>query len=143
MNIQLAPAVLNCSLCSGLAVYVGSTWTLPVTISERTVSEGHIIDVPVDLSGLSGRAAIKAWAGADQPIALPTVEITDPTQGQILISLTAEETAAIIVQGNTWRDVTTYEWDCYLDDAETGDSWRILQGSIDISPSCTDSNDHS
>lgn len=143
MNIQLSPAVLNCTLCNNLAIFVGSTWTLPVTISERTVSEGHITDTPIDLTGLTGRASIKKYAGADQPIAVPKVEITYPTEGQILISLTAEETAAIIVQGNSWRDVTTYEWDCYLDDPETGDSYRILQGSIEISPSCTDSDDHS
>ena len=140
MNIQLSPATLNCNLCNGLGIYAGAEWSLPVQVCERKVSEGHIVDTPVDLTGLTGRASIKAYAGADQAVAIPTVEITDATDGRILISLTAEETSAIVVRGYTWKDVSVFQWDCYLDDGN--ESYRILQGSIEVSPKVTDGDDH-
>jgi NaMN:DMB phosphoribosyltransferase len=141
--ITLSPASINFNICSGLAIYVGSEWKIPVTISQRDVVQGRVIETPVDLTGATGRCAIKKYAGADASIAIPTVEITDAQNGQILISLSAEETAAIIVQGNTWRDTLTAVYDVYLDDSETGESYRILMGTVDISPAVCDSNDHS
>lgn len=140
--ITLSPAPLNMSICSGLAIYVGSEWKIPVTIEERNVSQGQITTTPVDISGCTGRCAIKLFPGADQPIAIPTVEITDGTQGQLLISLSAEETSQITASGSSWRDVITMNYDVYLDDSQTGESYRILMGSVDISPSCVDNNDH-
>lgn len=140
MNIQLSPATLNCTLCNALGIYAGSEWSLPVQVCERTVSEGHITDTPIDLTGLTGRASIKTYAGADQAVAIPTVEITDAVNGRILISLSAEETSAIVTRGNTWKDVTVFQWDCYLDDDT--ESFRILQGSIEVSPKVTDGDDH-
>lgn len=140
--MTLSPGNINFTLCNGLAIYVGADWSVPVQISERNISQGSITDTPVDLTGLTGRCAIKKYAGADQAVALPTVEITDPENGMILISLSAEDTSNIIVSGNTWKDTTTYVYDVYLDDGTTGESCRILMGNVEVSPSVTDSNDH-
>ena len=142
MNLQLSPATLNATICNGLAIFAGADWSLPVQVCERKVEAGKIKDTPVDLTGLTGRASIKAYAGADQAIAIPTVEITDALDGRILISLTAEETAAIVVKGYTWKDISVFQWDCYLDDALTEETYRILQGSIEVSPKVTDGDDH-
>lgn len=139
--MQLSPANVNFTLCNGLCIYQGADWAVPVSISERTVSEGQITDTPVDLTGYTGSAAIKKYCGADQAIALPTVEITDAINGKILISLSAAETAALVVNGNTFRDVTTLVYDVYLTETETGEISRILMGNIDVSPAVLDGDD--
>lgn len=142
MSQIITPATVNFLLCNGLAIYKGADWVVPVTVSDRNVTEGKIVDTPIDLTGLTGRCAIKKRAGDDAAVAIPTVEITDPVQGQFLISLSAEETASLIVKGKDWRDVTEYTYDLYLDDASTGVSYRALQGIVEISPSVVDGNDH-
>ena len=139
--MQLQPGNINFSLCNGLCIYQGADWTVPVQISERSVSQGHIIDTPIDLTGYTGSAAIKKYCGADSAIALPEVEITDPTEGKILISLTSEETASFVVNGNTYRDVTSYVYDVYLTETESGEVSRILEGTVEISPAVLDGND--
>lgn len=142
MNINLSPATVNFNLCNSLGIYKGAEWSVPVQICNREVASGSIQDNPVDITGLTGRCTIKNYAGQDQAVAIPDVEITDAEHGKILISLSAEATSLIPACGNTWRDVTVYQFDCYLDDVNTGESWRILQGSVEVSPCVTDNDDH-
>ena len=48
---KLSPVEVNLTLCSGLAIYKGADWTVPITVSERV----NLKDTPVDLTGLVGR----------------------------------------------------------------------------------------
>lgn len=139
---MLSPATINFTICNGLAIYKGAEWSVPVTVSDRDVKEGNIKDTPVDLTGYTGRAAIKRYAGDDNPLAVPSVEITNPTEGQFLISLSAAETSALIVKGGDWKDVAVFQYDVYLDEATSGSSYRVLQGYVEVSPSVVDNTDH-
>ena len=139
---MITPANVNFTLCNGLAIYKGADWIVPVTINERNVVEGNITDTPIDLTGYTGKAAIKKYAGDDNPVAVPTVEITDPVQGQFTISLSAEETANLIVKGGNWKDTATFQYDVYLEETASGAVHRALQGYVEVSPSVLDSTDH-
>ena len=131
------PITLNLSFCSGLCIYQGADWQLPVRLSNRI----QTVDTPIDLTGFVGECAIKQYCGDDEPIVMPTVTITNATNGEFTISLTAEQTSGMIAQGRTYKDVATFQYDVNLIKSATGETYRVMQGSVDVSPSCLDSND--
>lgn len=139
---MITPATVNFTLCNGLAIYKGADWVVPVSVCERTVSEGNIVDTPIDLTGYTGSAAIKRHTGDDEAAAIPTVEITDAVNGEFQISLSAAETSAIVVKGGDWRDVATFQYDVYLTETASGSVYRALQGYVEISPSVLDEDDN-
>ena len=134
---KLSPVEVNLTLCSGLAIYKGADWTVPITVSERV----NLKDTPVDLTGLVGKCAIKCHAGDDSPIAMPRVEITDAKNGQFELYLPAEETIRFITEGDTWKDVSEYQYDVVFENTTNGETYRTLQGFIEVSPSVVDGND--
>lgn len=133
----LAPVCINLTLASGLNIYKGSSWSLPITVSNRE----NLADKPIDLTGLEGICTIKKNAGDDLAVAMPKVTITDAKNGKFLISLTAEETSNFIVDGKTWRDVSKFQYDVCFTDSASGDVYRSLMGEVEVSPSVTDSDD--
>ena len=134
---KLSPVEVNMTLCSGLAIYKGADWRVPITVSERV----NLKDTPVDLRGLVGKCAIKCHAGDDAPIAMPRVEITDAKNGQFELFLPAEETIRFITEGDTWKDVSEYQYDVVFENTTNGETYRTLQGFIEVSPSVVDGND--
>ena len=134
---KLSPVEVNLTLCSGLAIYKGADWTVPVTVSERV----NLKDTPVDLTGLVGKCAIKHSPNDDAPIAMPRVEITDAKNGQFELYLPASETIKFITDGDSWKDVSEYQYDVVFENTTNGETYRTLQGFIEVSPSVVDGND--
>ena len=135
MSQLITPCTLNLTLCSGLGIYQGAEWSLPIRLSERENAQ----DTPIDITGFEAVCTIKRYCGEDTPVASPTVEITDGSNGQFTLSLTAEETANILTQGRTYKEVGVFQYDCYL--ISNGERFRVLQGNVEVSPTVTDLND--
>lgn len=134
---KLSPVEVNMTLCSGLAIYKGADWTVPITVSERV----NLKDTPVDLTGLVGKCAIKHSPNDDVPIAMPTVRITDAVNGQFEIYLPASETIKFITDGDSWKDVSEYQYEVVFENTNTNETYRTLQGFVEVSPSVIDDND--
>lgn len=124
------PCTVDLTLCNGLGIYQGADWQLPVKLSERV----NCVDTPIDLTDFIGDCSIKKYAGDDEALVNPLVTITDPTNGEFTISLTAQQTSMLIAQGRTWKDVNVCQYDCYMYKESTGERYRVLQGSVEISP---------
>lgn len=111
-------------------IYVeqGADWELIVTIYDNAGS-------PVDITGATAAMQIR-----DRPsgaiVAEPTIEITDAENGEITLSLTATETAAISVMGATSREVASYVYDLKVTHAG-GEVERVLNGAVNVSPEVT------
>ena len=137
MSALITPCTLNLTLCSGLGIYVGSEWSLPIRLSERANGQ----DTPIDISDYDGICCIKKYCGEDTPVASPTVEITNGANGEFLLSLTAEETGNILVPGRTYKEVSVFQYDCVLVSKTTDERFRVLQGNVEVSPAVVDMND--
>lgn len=137
MSTLIKPCSLNLTICSGLGIYQASEWNLPVRLSERI----NGTEEPIDISDYDGECTIKKYCGDDLPIVSPKVEITDGQNGEFLISLTAEETALILAKGRTYKDVGVFQYDCVFISKTNGERFRVLQGSVEVSPAVTDLND--
>lgn len=131
------PCALNLTICSGLGIYQASAWSLPIRLTERINGSS----TPIDISGFRGECTIKKYCGDDLPIVSPRVDITDGANGEFLLSLTAEETANILTHGRTYKEVGVFQYDCVLISNETEERFRVLQGSVEVSPAVTDMND--
>lgn len=131
------PSTLNLTICNGLGIYQNADWLLPVRLTNRV----NCVDTPIDLTGFVGECSIKKYAGDDEPLVMATVTIVDAADGEFTISLTANQTAMLISQGRTWKDVNTCQYDCYMVNSSTGERYRVLQGDVEISPCVTDNND--
>ena len=68
-------------------------------------------------------------------------EITDAKNGQFEIYLPASETIKFITDGDSWKDVSEYQYDVVFENTTNGETYRTLQGFIEVSPSVVDGND--
>lgn len=132
---KLTPCRLDLTLCNGLAIYRSSDWTLSFKISERE----NLTDTPIDLSGYTGKANIKKFLTDENPIAQPSVDTY--ADGTVVVSLPAELTSNLICQGKTYSDPDTFQYEVILTDTDTGENFRTLFGSVEVSPSAFDNND--
>ena len=130
--MYINPCTVNLTLCSGLNINQGADWMIPVRLSNRV----ETVDEPISLEGLVGTAAIKKYTGYDEVIVRPLVEITDAQNGEFTISLTAEQTSGIITHGRSWKDVLTLQYEVNFTNTESGEVYRAMQGSVDVSPAC-------
>lgn len=137
MSSLIVPCTLNCTLCSSLGIYQGAEWSLPIRLSERANGQ----DTPIDISDFDGICCIKKYCGEDTPVASPLVTITNGANGEFMLSLTAEETANILVSGRQYKEVGVFQYDCYLISRTTGERFRVLQGNVEVSPAVVDMND--
>lgn len=137
MSSYLPTASINFTLANGLGIYQGSEWSIPISITNRDES-GE--ETPVDLTGYTGKCSIKKEANFDLPILNPEVDIYNPTNGRLMLRLTSMETEISSITGKTYNDVTTLQYDVFLD-SSSGESSRILQGYVEISPSVTKENE--
>lgn len=134
--MYINPAELDMTLCNKLCINQGVDWLIPVRLSNRV----NTVDTPISLEGLVGHSTIKKYASDTEVIVSPTVTITDAANGEFTIGLTAEQTAGLITHGRTWRDVDTLQYDVTFENESTGEVYRALQGSVDVSPACTEEN---
>lgn len=98
-----------------------------------TASDGS----PVDLTGYTGAAQIRASAQDASPLVSLTVTFdADRTTGKLSVSLTSAQTAALVTTGTTATDRTKGVWDLELTSG-SGTVTRLLQGAVFISPEVT------
>jgi hypothetical protein len=93
---------------------------------------------PMPLTGYQGFCQIRTTADyASTIIATPTINIVDAPGGLIEIYLSEETTAAIRTTGKKFDDYTEYQYDIKLKNMTTGQSFRIFNGSVKVSPGVT------
>lgn len=106
----------------------GATKSITVTYKD---SEG----VAINLTGYSGRGSIKAKATDSTIIASFTVEIPNPTLGQVEITLSATALDSLALTGKSYMDAFTAYYDIEIYSGQT--VIRLLNGAAIISPSIT------
>lgn len=131
----IQPCRFDITECSGLAIYRSSQWSLSFKISERN----NLQDVPVDLSGYIGRAALKVSLTDETPIAEPTVSTY--ADGTVVVGLGSALTKNILVPGKTYDDPCTLMYEVILHNTETNEDFRSLYGCIPVIGSVFDAND--
>ena len=112
----------------------GADADIPITIADKT-SEDDSDDsyTPRDITGYKFKASIKESAEDDIVIAEFDVEMTDPANGLVDLVMPADITDSINTDGDYWKEMNTYYWDCYMFTPE-GETFRILQGKAKVSP---------
>lgn len=133
MSKAILPANINFTLLSGNSILKGADWKVEVSLADRIDS----VDYPVDLTDFVGYCHIREDANAEIAVARPTVDIFDPEQGSLSISLTEVETASIPTRGNTYKECSRYQYDVVIINPITDESFRILHGYVDVSPQIT------
>ena len=61
--------------------------------------------------------------------------------GQFEIYLPASETIKFITDGDSWKDVSEYQYEVVFENTNTNETYRTLQGFVEVSPSVIDDND--
>lgn len=136
MSAKITPASKDFTLANGLAIYKGSEWAITISVAEQDCLER----TPFDLTGYTGKCSIKEKAGDDVPLAEPIVTINEPINGIFTIALSSSLTENIPTNGKTFKDVSKYQYDIYLTDANDK-SYRALQGIVEVSPCVTEEDD--
>ena len=136
MSALITPANKDFTMSNGLAIYKGSEWEIMIGILEQECLER----TPFNLTGYTGKCSIKEKAGDDVPLAEPVVTITDAVNGVFTINLSSTQTANIPTTGKAFNQVSKYQYDIYLTDANDN-SYRALQGMVEVSPSVTEEDD--
>lgn len=136
MSALITPANKDFTMSNGLAIYKGSEWEIKIGILEQECLER----TPFNLTGYTGKCSIKEKAGDDVPLAEPVVTITDAVNGVFTINLSSTQTANIPTTGKAFNQVSKYQYDIYLTDSNDN-SYRALQGMVEVSPSVTEEDD--
>jgi hypothetical protein len=111
-----------------IEIYQGATYKLNAVVKD---SEG----IAKDLTGYSGRGAIKRKATDIEEIVEFTVIVAQDNSGEVTVSLTDEETSDIPTKGNSYKEVEKYFYDVEI--FKTGEVVRLLQGLASVSPEIT------
>lgn len=104
----------------------GADWRILLSLVDA-------LDQPMDLTGYTGAAQIRASASSSVVLASPTVTFVDRLAGQLALSLTAVQTKALATAGLRFQETTNGAWDLYLT-APDGTVLRLLNGDAAISP---------
>ena len=114
-----------------IEVEQGASFELVVTYQD---SAGD----PIDLTGYSGRGQIRTTAAAASTIASFSVGITDPTAGEVTITLAAAAlVGSAVITGTSYSDRTQAVYDVELYTAADANVIRLLNGPCLISPEVT------
>lgn len=116
---------------------------MAVTNANITINQGEdfiqeLTTAPVvNLTGAVGVCQIRQKASGQYPvIASPSVTLSaTPTDGKITLSLTAAETAAMPVYGETASNTTTYVYDVFV--TIGGVKTKVFAGSAVVAPAVT------
>jgi hypothetical protein len=125
---------------SNITVEQGATYRRMLAMKD-----GQEIPVAINITGYTFRGAIKKRPGS--PV-LATFTFTDdagtddpddnadPTQGEIFMVLSPEQSALIPVNGSSFSDAAIYQYDVEMVDTN-GNVFRIMNGSVAVSPEIT------
>lgn len=111
----------------------GASWSVGVTINTGATDP----PTPIDIDGYTFLSQVRTMpvdAGGTL-LATITVTIVDHAAGQILLSLTGDQTAEIPTTGKTPTKTNTYYWDLFV---ISGDlvpvTTKLLEGSVTVYP---------
>jgi hypothetical protein len=122
----------------------GTTFSYILTIQDRDDSTGEI--TPVDLSGMTAAASIKASFRSTEPsIADFEVTIEAPEEGRIRMELPASVTRSLIldadkpssISGDTYETYTIGYYDLELVHTASDFVTRLLRGTVTYSDEIT------
>lgn len=125
------------TMCSGLPIRKGSDWIVYVGMSQ--VGNDGVTKSPLDITGCTGRCTIKEKCGDDAAKASPTVTIVDGANGIFSLYLAASDQSNLTCPGAEYYVTTAYVYDVVLE--KDDEIFRVLEGSVEVSPRCTDDND--
>lgn len=109
----------------------GSSYTLECLYKDKNNN-------PIDLTDFIGRGQIKVSAQSVTPIVNFDVTIPFPkTEGKIIIELSPEKTATIPTRGNSYSELTPYVYDIEIENTNTNEVYRVLNGTVRVSPEIT------
>jgi hypothetical protein len=106
----------------------GATFIMNVTFTTNGT-------IPVDITGYAGRGYLKSKASSTTNLAEFDVDITDPTEGVIAITMDADTTRALPTKGASYAELTNAVYDIELYQGE--EVIRLLNGIAQISPEVT------
>lgn len=115
-----------------------ATNVVTLTINQgATFSQTITLDPVIDLTGGTGTCQIREKASQAKPIiASPTVTLSGtPTNGVFTLYLTAAQTLAFPVNGESYSDTTTYYYDVNM--VISGTTTRVAHGPCIVSPAVT------
>ena len=95
------------------------------------------LGLPVDLTGFSGRGAIRAKAQDVAPVAELTVTIADALTGRYNVELDAAASALIPLTGSDYSRPGVFCYDVELFETAGTKVVRVLNGKAYISPEVT------
>ena len=107
----------------------GASWTYNIVVNQTD-------NIPVDLTGYTGKCQIRPQAGSSTLYAEVKVEFLDQINGKITLSLTDEQTSAIPSTGQDNTDFNNYVYDLTITDS-LGMTIRLLNGNVLLSPGVT------
>jgi hypothetical protein len=114
-----------------LNIEQGTTWERTVTWSAGEPA------VPVNLTGYTARAQLRAIPSGDLVATLDATILSPASSGQVKLALSAAASTAISVPGrSSYKDSIRCAWDLELTDA-AGRVTRLLNGYAYISPEVT------
>lgn len=123
----IEPCTVNFTRGNGLAVYQNAQWVVPVTVWTRT----NLEDSPCDLTGYTGKMEVKERADYTENIFSPEVIIEE---NRFTLFLDSDKSKSIIIEGDDGKDTKMYVYTVDLTDPD-GNTYRALQGNIEVSPS--------
>lgn len=111
---------------------------VPITINQgETFSQAITLDPVVDLTGGVGTCQIRQKASQAYPVlASPSVTLSaTPADGTFTLALTAAQTLALPVNGDTYASVASYVYDVFM--TISGVVTKVAAGSVTVSPAVT------
>lgn len=104
-----------------IVIEQGSTFNAATTVAGND-------GVPFDLTGFTSTAAIKKSYQSKVVSAVFTTAINNPTVGEVILSLTDEQTELL--------KAGRYRYDVFVEDA-LGNRYRAIEGSVLVTPAVT------
>jgi len=138
MSSLISPAQVNMNKCNGLALYLGSYWTVPVSV----VSRDNGVDTPVDLSGYEGTCAIKRRVDDDTAIWTPEVTIDSEDPSRFIISLSSDQSLNFSYKAMSFQDSITLYYEVKFRDIVSNEEYRSIYGDLECIPAVIDSDDN-
>ena len=109
----------------------GATLSIPITLKK---ADGSLYD----LSNCTARAQIRKFHRSTAKVAEFTATIPEPkTQGVVILSLTAIQTAAIPAGETSTDERSKYVYDVEIENTVDGTVERVLNGNVYVSAEVT------
>lgn len=138
MSNLISPAQVNMNRCNGLALYLGSYWSVPVSV----VSRENGVDTPVDLTGYVGSCAIKKRVDDDTAIWSPEVVIDSEDPSKFTVSLSSDQSLNFSYKAESFKDSIVLYYEVKFRDEVSNEEYRSIYGDLECIPAVIDNDDN-